>query len=57
MLLFAIIMFGLIYRSKKEEQALAQAFGRQWEFYMHHVPGWFPRLESLLQKDRNKHSQ
>jgi protein-S-isoprenylcysteine O-methyltransferase Ste14 len=45
-------MLGLIIRARKEEQALAQVFGRQWEMYQKHVPGWFPRLESLLGKKR-----
>jgi len=52
MLFFAIIMLGLIFRARKEEQALAQVFGRQREIYQKHVPGWFPRMASLLGKKR-----
>jgi protein-S-isoprenylcysteine O-methyltransferase Ste14 len=48
MLFFAILMLGLIYRARKEEQALAQVFGRQWEAYTHQVPGWIPRLMRLI---------
>jgi protein-S-isoprenylcysteine O-methyltransferase Ste14 len=50
MLVLAVIMLGLIVRAHKEEQALAQVFGRQWELYKKHVPGWFPRLEILDRK-------
>jgi protein-S-isoprenylcysteine O-methyltransferase Ste14 len=52
MLFFAVIMLGLIVRARKEELALAQVFGRQWELYKKHIPGWFPRLESLRGKKR-----
>ncbi len=45
MLGFAVMMFGLVYRGIKEEQALAQAFGSQWEAYKRCVPGWLPRLK------------
>ena len=51
MLFFAIIMFGLILRARKEEQALAQVFGRQWELYKRNIPGWIPRIENFLRKD------
>ena len=33
MLFFAVIMLGLLFRGRKEEEALAQAFGTQWEIY------------------------
>lgn len=52
MLSFTILMHGLIVRAHKEEQALAQVFGRQWELYKKQVPGWLPRWESLLGKGR-----
>jgi protein-S-isoprenylcysteine O-methyltransferase Ste14 len=48
MLLFAVLMLGLIFRARKEEQALAQVFGRQWEAYARQVPGWIPRLIRLI---------
>ncbi len=47
MLVFAIMMLGLIYRGRKEEEALAQAFGSEWEEYHHSVPGWLPRISKL----------
>lgn len=50
MLFFAVAMLGLIFRARKEEQALAKVFGRTWEIYKRHVPGWIPRLERLLGK-------
>lgn len=46
MLGFAIIMFGLIYRAKKEDQVLAQEFGSDWEEYRNRVPGGIPRRTS-----------
>ncbi len=45
MLMMAVIMFGLLYRGHKEEEALAQAFGRDWVEYKRAVPGWLPRLK------------
>jgi protein-S-isoprenylcysteine O-methyltransferase len=44
MLGFAVMMFGLIYRAKREDQALAQEFSRDWEEYQNRVPGWIPRI-------------
>lgn len=44
MLMMALMMFGLVYRGRKEENALAQAFGVEWEAYKHTVPGWLPWL-------------
>ncbi len=44
MLGLAMILFGLIYRGHKEEAALAQAFGQEWETYKQAVPGWLPRF-------------
>jgi protein-S-isoprenylcysteine O-methyltransferase Ste14 len=54
MLLFAIIMFGLIIRARREEVALSQVFGRQYELYKRNIPGWFPRLDKLLPGLTNK---
>jgi protein-S-isoprenylcysteine O-methyltransferase Ste14 len=48
MLVFAILMFGLVVRARREEQAMAQAFGRQWELYKRSVPAWIPRLDRFL---------
>jgi len=50
MLIFAVIMLGLIVRARKEEAALARVFGRQWDVYRRHVPGWIPSLDRLLGK-------
>jgi protein-S-isoprenylcysteine O-methyltransferase Ste14 len=44
MLLCGVIMLGLIYRARKEEDALTQAFGEEWETYKQRVPGWIPRF-------------
>jgi protein-S-isoprenylcysteine O-methyltransferase Ste14 len=43
-LCFAIIMFGLVVRARREERALAREFGQQWADYRARVPGWLPRL-------------
>lgn len=44
MLFFAVNMFGLIVRARREEHALAQEFGPVWEEYKRQVPGWIPKL-------------
>ena len=41
---FAIIMFGLAVRARREEGVLAQEFGAEWEAYASHVPAWVPRI-------------
>jgi protein-S-isoprenylcysteine O-methyltransferase Ste14 len=51
MLVFAVIMLGLIYRAHKEEEALTQAFGEEWEAYKRRVPGWIPRLDRMSRKN------
>ena len=43
MLLFAVAMFGLIVRGRREEQALAAEFGAAWAEYCRRVPAWLPR--------------
>lgn len=48
MAIFAFMMFGLFYRGLKEEEALAQAFGSEWEVYKSKVPGWLPRLKRKI---------
>lgn len=50
MLIFAVIMLGLIVRARKEEAALAQAFGAEWETYQRQVSAWFPNLNNLFRK-------
>ncbi len=42
MLLFAIAMFGLTVRARREETALAAEFGATWEAYCRRVPAWLP---------------
>lgn len=41
---FAIIMFGLAVRARREESVLSREFGAKWEAYASHVPPWLPRL-------------
>jgi protein-S-isoprenylcysteine O-methyltransferase Ste14 len=47
MLGFAVIMLGLIYRAHKEDQALAEEFGNEWEDYSSRVPGWIPHYKRV----------
>jgi protein-S-isoprenylcysteine O-methyltransferase Ste14 len=54
MLCFAVIMLGLTYRARREDQALKESFGRQWETYQRNVPAWFPRIGTLLRTSRKK---
>lgn len=42
---FFLSMLSLILRARREEQALAQTFGQEWEAYARRVPGWFPRIQ------------
>ena len=44
MLVFALTMFGLTLRARREDQALAAELGDQWQEYIRQVPGWIPRL-------------
>jgi protein-S-isoprenylcysteine O-methyltransferase Ste14 len=44
-LVFVFLNFlGLIFRARREEQALAAEFGEEWEVYTRQVPAWLPRL-------------
>jgi len=43
---FAIIMFGLAVRARREEAILSQEFGSEWETYTSRVPPWLPRLRA-----------
>ena len=35
---------GLFFRARREEQALAEEFGEEWEVYVHQVPAWTPHF-------------
>ncbi len=50
MLGFAVIMLGLIYRAFKEEIALAEEFGSEWEGYKQQVPSWIPKPGAIIGK-------
>ena len=43
---FAIIMFGLAVRARREEGVLSLEFGAEWEAYASHVPPWLPHLRA-----------
>ncbi|PKO21274.1 MAG: hypothetical protein CVU38_15600 [Chloroflexi bacterium HGW-Chloroflexi-1] len=42
MLLFAVAMFGLTVRARREEETLAAEFGPAWEAYCQRAPAWLP---------------
>lgn len=44
MLIFALLMFGLVLRARREEQALRDLLGDEWCAYMGRVPAWLPRF-------------
>lgn len=39
-----LFLVALPRRAHREEQALAEAFGQEWEAYARRVPRWFPRV-------------
>jgi protein-S-isoprenylcysteine O-methyltransferase Ste14 len=43
MLFFAVCMFGLVFRARREERALAAEFGESWREYVDRVPAFVPR--------------
>src|SRR5512136_500180 len=43
-LVFALTFFGLVIRTRQEEQVLAAEFGQQWADYCQQVPGWIPHF-------------
>ena len=43
-LAFAVLMLGLVVRSRREERVLAQEFGQEWREYAARVPAWIPRM-------------
>ena len=50
---YSLLMFGLFYRAAVEEQALAVAFGKEWEIYRQSVPAWIPCVIRRVKKDRS----
>jgi protein-S-isoprenylcysteine O-methyltransferase Ste14 len=43
MVIFAPTAFGIILRTRREEELLAEEFGEAWIVYCARVPGWIPR--------------
>ena len=43
---FAIMMFGLVFRARREERVLADEFGDAWRAYAARVPAWLPRRKT-----------
>jgi protein-S-isoprenylcysteine O-methyltransferase Ste14 len=44
MLFFAVSMFGLVFRARREERAMEAEFGEAWRAYAERVPAFLPRL-------------
>lgn len=44
MTIFAVLMFGLVIRAKREEEILEDEFEDEWLAYKEHIPGWIPRI-------------
>lgn len=42
---FAIFAPFVLFRTRREEQALAAEFGEEWQAYCRRVPAFFPRLK------------
>jgi protein-S-isoprenylcysteine O-methyltransferase Ste14 len=40
----AVNFLALFIRARREEQALAAEFGKEWEMYASQVPAWIPRF-------------
>jgi protein-S-isoprenylcysteine O-methyltransferase Ste14 len=45
--LFPFIVWMYIHLTKKEEKAMLDKFGREYEIYMQHVPKFFPKFANL----------
>lgn len=52
MLLFAVAMFGLIVRARREEGALSVELGAAWEAYRGRVPAWLPQARCIRKDGR-----
>ena len=50
---FAITMFGLAVRARREESVLTREFGSEWEAYASEVPAWLPRLRRRRKVNRS----
>lgn len=57
MLIFAVIMLGLIVRARREEEALQEVFGRQYELYRKYVPAWFPHFGDVARSSKFERSK
>ncbi len=44
MVFFALNFFGLMIRARREEQALQEEFGSEWQAYCERTPRFFPRI-------------
>ena len=44
MALYAPMSLGVVFRARREEQLLAEQFGKEWQTYRQEVNGWIPRF-------------
>jgi protein-S-isoprenylcysteine O-methyltransferase Ste14 len=42
LVLYAPLSLGVIFRARREEQLLAEEFGKEWQIYRQEVYGWIP---------------
>lgn len=52
LLVLLLLPVGLARRARMEEQALAAAFGREWQAYCQRVPAWMPLLRTKQQAQK-----
>lgn len=55
--IFTLLMFGLLFRGKREEEILADAFGEEWLAYKAAVPGWLPRISCKRSGGSSQHQE
>jgi len=53
MLIFAVGMFGLVVRARREEALLLAEFGDAWSAWARDVPAWVPRPGRVIRRGNN----
>jgi protein-S-isoprenylcysteine O-methyltransferase Ste14 len=48
MALYAPMSLGVVFRARREEQLLAEEFGKEWETYRQEVNEWIPRFRKRV---------
>mgnify|MGYP000179112449 CR=1 FL=1 len=57
MLVFAICMFGLMVRARREEALLSAEFGEAWKAWAREVPAWVPRPGHIIRRGNTSHDR